>query len=171
MDYDKRIDLLHEAEEDIWFERVLKTRSDGSLCAWASSLHPQQLSCHLDGNFLNGPYNIAQKLLFEDSTALILRFPRVSSVSHRHADEKVAMEVEALRLIRQETALPVPEVWVWGVADMNPLDLGPFILMTFIEGICLKDVLISNGSRVLKDDIQADGQYHASTIQNRLSSD
>lgn len=129
------------------------------------------MSCHLDGNFLNGPYNIAQKLLFEDSTALILRFPRVSSVSHRHADEKVAMEVEALRLIRQETALPVPEVWVWGVADMNPLDLGPFILMTFIEGICLKDVLISNGSRVLKDDIQADGQYHASTIQNRLSSD
>lgn len=120
MDYDKRIDLLHEAEEDIWFERVLKTRSDGSLCAWASSLHPQQLSCHLDGNFLNGPYNIAQKLLFEDSTALILRFPRVSSVSHRHADEKVAMEVEALRLIRQETALPVPEVWVWGGSRYEP---------------------------------------------------
>ncbi|KAJ5972398.1 uncharacterized protein N7479_002316 [Penicillium vulpinum] len=60
------------------------------------------------------------------------------------------MEVEALRLIRQKTALPVPEVWAWGVADISPLNLGPFILMTFIEGVCLKDVLIESGSQVLK---------------------
>ncbi|KAJ6149606.1 hypothetical protein N7471_000805 [Penicillium samsonianum] len=114
---------------------VPKARSNGSLCAWASNLHPQQLKCRLDGDFLNDSYNTAQQILFEDSTALV---------------------VEALRIIRQETALPVPDVRACGVADMNPLHLGPFILMTFIEGIYLKDVLIASGSRVLKNDIPDD---------------
>ncbi|KAJ5972399.1 uncharacterized protein N7479_002317 [Penicillium vulpinum] len=67
MDYDKRLDLLHEAEEEIWLEKVLKARSDGSFCAWVSSLHPQRLGCRLEGYFLNGSYNIAQKVVFEDS--------------------------------------------------------------------------------------------------------
>lgn len=106
--------------------------------------------------FLIGSYNPVQKLLFEDSTALPLCFPRVISVSHRNANEKVPMENEALYLIRKEIALPVLEVWVQGVADMNPLDLGPFILIIFIDGKYLKDILISNGSRVLKDDISND---------------
>lgn len=151
MDYDKCLDLLYEAEEQIWFHEVLKARSDGSLCAWATSLHPRKLPCRLDGGFLNGSYNLGQKLLFEYGTALLLRFPRLSSVSGKYADEKVAMEVEALCLVRERTTIPVPEVWGWGLADANPLHLGPFILMGFIDGVCLRDILTKSGSRVSKE--------------------
>lgn len=58
-----------------------------------------------------------------------------------YADEKVAMEVTALNLIRSSTTIPVPEVQAWGSAAQNRLGLGPFIMMDFIEGMSLNELL------------------------------
>lgn len=102
------------------------------MCEWVATLHPDKVPCQLDGGFLNGSYNVCQKFLFEDGTTLLLRFPRVKSISPNYADEKVAMEVEALSIIRERTTIPVPKITAWGLADANPLGLGLFILMEFI---------------------------------------
>lgn len=61
--------------------------------------------------------------------------------------------MEALFLIRERTTVPVPEIRAWGLADANPLGLGPFILMDFIDGVCLNDIFTRGDSRLLKMEI------------------
>lgn len=71
MNYNKPLDLLHMAEEANWVNKVNKVnmaRVDGRLCNWATGFHPQKLPCQLVGGFLNGSYNLGQKLAFEDGT-------------------------------------------------------------------------------------------------------
>ncbi|TQB75773.1 hypothetical protein MPDQ_001737 [Monascus purpureus] len=141
------------AEETVWVKKVNTARVDGRICSWASGFHPEKLPCRLDGGFLNGSYNVGQRIVFDDGTTWFLRLPRASSISPEHADEKVAMEVEALFLIREKTSIPVPKIHAWGLAGENQLDLGPFILMDFINGICLHDVFGGGDSRLLKEEI------------------
>lgn len=64
------------------------------------------------------------------------------------------MEVEALHVIREKTSLPVPEVYAWGLARENRLGLGPFILINFINGICLGEVFGGGSSRLIREDIR-----------------
>lgn len=152
MDYHRCLDILHQTEEDIWVDKINEARKNGALCAWITSLLPGQAPYHLDGGFLNGSYNLCQKLVSNNGTVLLLRFPRKDSVSN-YADEKVAMEVETLDLIRKNTTIPVPEVHAWGLTEPNPLGLGPFILMDFIDGVCLKELFLDEESKLLKEDI------------------
>lgn len=160
MDYNKPLDLLHKAEEADWVNKVNMARADGRICNWARGYHPQKLPCQLVGGFLNGSYNLGQKLAFDDGTIWFLRLPRVSSISPEYADEKVAMEVEALHLVLEKTSIPVPEVYAWGLARENQLGLGPFILMEFINGVCLNDVFGGKDSRLLKEETpDADVEY------------
>lgn len=153
MDYHECLDALHATEEDIWVEKINEAFADGSLSDWLTPLLPGQDSWRLDGNFMNGSYNVCQKIVSSNGISLLLRLPRVSNVSSKFADEKVAMEVEALDLIRKKTSIPVPEVHAWGPAESNPLGLGPFILMEYIEGVCLKKIFLEKGSRLLKEGI------------------
>lgn len=73
------------------------------------------------------------------------------------AYEKVAMEVTALNLIRDRTTIPVPKVRAWGPAASNPLGLGPFIMMDFIDGVSLNHLLRDPNAerprRVMREDI------------------
>lgn len=153
MDYHKPLDLLHMAEEAEWVDKVNMARVDGRICSWATGYHPQKLPCQLVGGFLNGSYNLGQKIVFDDGTTWFFRLPRVSSINPEHADEKVAMEVEALHLILEKTSIPVPRVYAWGLATENELRLGPFILMEFIDGVCLNSILGGEDSRLLKEEI------------------
>ncbi|RDL35414.1 uncharacterized protein BP5553_07345 [Venustampulla echinocandica] len=50
------------------------------------------------------------------------------------ADEKVGTKVEAMSLIREKTTIPIPQIKAWGLAASNPLGLGPFIIIDFIDG-------------------------------------
>jgi hypothetical protein len=105
----------------------------------------------------NGGYNTCQKFLFGDDVVWLLRFPKVGRISDELADEKVAIEVEVLSLIRERTSIPVPKIHSWGLGADNPLGLGPFILMDFIEGTCLTDCLgnpeAATPVRLMREDI------------------
>ncbi|KAJ5358220.1 Aminoglycoside phosphotransferase [Penicillium brevicompactum] len=136
MDYDQGIDFSHQVQEDIWVDEINKFRVNG----------PRRW-------LLKWLYNVCQKFLFEDGTTLLLRFPRVKSISPNYADEKVAMEVEALSIIRERTTIPVPKIRAWGLTDASPLGLGPFILMEFIEGVCLNNIFTGGDFRLLKTDV------------------
>ena len=114
MNYHKGLDLLHQTEEDIWVDKINEARTNGALCAWVTRLLPGQAPYHLDGGFLIGSYNLCQKSVSSSGTVLLLRFPRIGSVSH-YTDEKVAMEVEAPDLVWKNTTIPVPDVHAWGL--------------------------------------------------------
>jgi len=87
----------------------------------------------------------------------MVRFPRVGMVCDAYINEKVAMEVTALNLIRDRTTIPVPKVHAWGFAASNSLGLGPFIMMEFINDVSLGDLLrdpnAERPSRVTREDI------------------
>lgn len=127
------------------------------MCQWVSTLHPDGLPCRLDGGFLHGAYNLCQKFIFTDSATWLLRFPRVGAISDEYADEKIAVEVEVLSLIRERTSIPVPTIHSWGLTADNPLGLGAFILMDFINGTnvnhFLRDPKVAADTRLMREDI------------------
>ena len=158
MDFNETHKSLHMAEETIWMKKILDARVDGSICRWISTFHPEKLNCYLERGFMNGSYNLGQKIFFDDNSTWFFRLPRVSSICPEYADEKVAMEIEALLLIRENTSIPVPKIYAWGHADENPLGLGPFILMEYMDGVPLRNVLGKEKtddpeSRLLREDV------------------
>ncbi|EAW20533.1 uncharacterized protein NFIA_029650 [Aspergillus fischeri NRRL 181] len=106
-------------------------RVDGRIYNWVKRFHPEDLSCRLNGGFLHGAYNLGQKFIFDDGTIWFLRLPRGSSISPECADEKVAMEIEALHLVREKTSIPVPEIHAWGFSEENPLADGALYVAAF----------------------------------------
>lgn len=140
-------------EEEIWLTKINALRQNGRLCDWVTTFHPRQIPCRLDSNALNGSYNLGQKFLFEDGTAGLLRFPQIMGTNPDYADKKLTMEVEAVSLIRERTSIPISDIIAWGLADSNPLGLGPFILIEFIEGACLGKIFVDGEARLLKEDI------------------
>lgn len=157
MDTNALIDLVHEVQSQLWVDRVIEAHRTGRLCQWVSTFHPDKLPCQLDGTFHHGAFNAGMKMVFSDGIAWMVRFPRVGKVCDNYADEKVAMEVTALSLIRNRTTIPVPKVQAWGPAASNLLGLGPFIMMDFINGVSLSDLLKDSSaerpSRVMREDI------------------
>lgn len=64
------------------------------------------------------------------------------------------MEVEALSLVRSQTDIPIPAIHAWGPAQANPLGLGSFIMMEFINGVSLEEILRGDPlKRLIRDDI------------------
>lgn len=140
MDANFLIDIVDGLRGEVWVDKVKVAHETGRLAEWMSTFHPSRLPCQLEGSWHHGAFNAGLKFVFSDSTAWLLRFVRVGRVHDDYADEKVAMEVQTLRLIRQRTTIPVPEVQAWGAASDNPLGLGPFIIMDFIQGVSLSDI-------------------------------
>ncbi|KAF9894734.1 hypothetical protein FE257_006624 [Aspergillus nanangensis] len=138
MDTNALIDLVHEVQDQLWVDKVNEAHRTGRLCEWVSTFHPDKLPCELDGTFHYGAFNAGM-------------------VCDNYANEKVAMEVTALGLIRERTTIPVPTVQAWGPASSNSLGLGPFIVMGFINGVSLSDLLqdpnAKRPSRVIREDI------------------
>lgn len=160
MDVDERIELVQKVQGELWEDRLNEMYRSGRLCTWVSSLHHDRIPCRLADNDLRyGSYNAGFKLIFGDGTASLLRFPRVGRVHDSYADEKVAMEVAVINLIHRETTIPVPKIQAWGIAAQNPLGLGSFIMMEFIQdGVSLNDLLkdVNGGTRLLREDLSDD---------------
>ncbi|KAF2759875.1 hypothetical protein EJ05DRAFT_531274 [Pseudovirgaria hyperparasitica] len=140
MDCHKPSTLLSETECAGWLNVVIQKRQQ--MLAWVTSLHPQKLACESDGNLFYGSYNFRQKVTFSDGTSWVVRFPLFGNNALRYTDEKVAMEVEMMTFIREKTTIPVPRIRHWGLSRANPLGVGPFIIMDYIEGVSLTSFLI-----------------------------
>lgn len=158
MNAQKPLQLLNDAKCSHWANLVVQKRQQ--LLDWVSAFHPQGLVCQIEGDIFHGSYNLGQKITFMDGTKWLLRFPLFGHIAPEYADEKLVLEVETMKLISENTTIPVPEIRHWGLAAENPLSLGPFIIMDFIEGIPL-DRLLSNPDakynfRLIKDDISDD---------------
>lgn len=79
---------------------------------------------------VRGGYNANWRVQFEDGSAM-LHIPLQGSSIFR--DEKVRAEVATMKLIQEKTTIPVPHIYHWGYAADNPLGLGPFIIMEYVE--------------------------------------
>ncbi|PYH69880.1 phosphotransferase family protein [Aspergillus vadensis CBS 113365] len=150
MDTNALVDLIHKVQGQPWVDKVNETHKLCRLCPWVSTFHPNKLPWNLEGAIHHGAFNAGLKMAFSDNTAWVVRFPCAGK-------SKVAMEVTALGLIRDRTAIPVPRVRAWGPAASNPLCLGPFRIMDFSNGVSLTDLLRDHNaerpSRLMREDI------------------
>ncbi|PWY88189.1 hypothetical protein BO70DRAFT_385428 [Aspergillus heteromorphus CBS 117.55] len=92
----------------------------------------------------SGSFNFSFRLHWEDDGEdWLIRFPlRGKSM---FLDEKIIGEAVLMKYLREKTNIPVPEVIAYGAGDENPTGLGPFIIMTWIEGRKMSDVLRKEG--------------------------
>ncbi|KAL5364873.1 kinase-like domain-containing protein [Aspergillus floccosus] len=77
-----------------------------------------------------GAFNIALRMTYKNSCAVI-RFPQPGSTMF--SEEKVRNEIAIMRYIHDQTSIPVPFVIHWGTRKESPLELGPFIIMEYVN--------------------------------------
>lgn len=82
-------------------------------------------------NPLRGSFNTCVRVNFSDGGAAMIRFPCPGVVMF--PEEKVRKEVATMRYIQENTSIPVPMVLHYGMADECPYNLGPFIIMEYVE--------------------------------------
>ncbi|KZL78205.1 phosphotransferase enzyme family protein [Colletotrichum tofieldiae] len=96
---------------------------------------------YYDG-FLKGSFNISLVVQRADSEEhVIICFPVPGNIHEPWRDEKVENKVMVMRHLRDLTSIPVPLVRDWGLTENSPQHLGPFIIMDFVEGQDLSDLL------------------------------
>ena len=78
-----------------------------------------------------GSGNINYRSIYEDGSSVVLRLPIPGFT--QFPDEKVQAEVAVMQWLKENTSIPIPQVLHWGTSEQNPLQLGPFILMEFID--------------------------------------
>lgn len=87
-----------------------------------------------------GSFNFSLRLHWDDGKPdWLIRFPIPGKVFF--VEEKYKNEVAIMQLLRQNSTVPVPDVVGYGTAAENPTGLGPFIIMTWIDGIRMYDVM------------------------------
>ncbi|KAI0192764.1 phosphotransferase family protein [Astrocystis sublimbata] len=80
---------------------------------------------------IKGGYNVLWRLEYKDGSSTALRVPFKGSV--KFPDEKTRYEAATMRYIAENTTIPVPKVYHYGIAAENPIGIGPFIIMEYIE--------------------------------------
>jgi hypothetical protein len=141
MDWDERVEAGHYANSLAWAGRFNNVRGP-AVASWVSTFRNNQYA-EVVGDYC-GSFNWSCKVRFEDGVQWIVRF----AVSGRvmNGDEKIRHEAATMQFIKENTDIPMPSIIAWGSSDDNPLDLGPFIIMEFIEGEPLDMILRrSNG--------------------------
>ncbi|MCJ1250950.1 hypothetical protein MMC30_008179 [Trapelia coarctata] len=129
MPYDDVAWAKSEEIFDEWKKRLLTPKSYlavGRLIAKHRGGTPTELCAPVRGAF-----NVCLRMKFEDGGSAMIRFPCPGIIMF--PEEKVRDEVAVMRFIERNTTVPVPHVFHYGTTDESPYNLGPFIIMEYIE--------------------------------------
>ncbi|KAI4650646.1 hypothetical protein J4E93_003003 [Alternaria ventricosa] len=85
------------------------------------------------GGYLKGSYNICLVVNVNMKPTYVIRFPQPGTTATPFLDEKVRNEIQVMELLRQ-TTIPLPKVYSWGLTSDSPSNIGPFIIMEYVEG-------------------------------------
>lgn len=153
-------DEIAEAEADdecrAWLTKILGAKEE--IIAFVSS---RRSGCSMGefNGYMRGSFNLCISVRFnDDGPNSIIRFPKPGHTLTARRDEKVKREVQILQYLRENTNLPVPFVNSWGLTDESPSNLGPFIIMDYIDGTALTTLLrkpaqSEEDNVILRDDI------------------
>ncbi|RAH87228.1 hypothetical protein BO86DRAFT_423725 [Aspergillus japonicus CBS 114.51] len=144
--------------DDISLARVEKIKTEWIAQCSTSSQGICQLASRYRGRddcFLRsmhcGSFNFSFRLHWEDGGPdWLIRFPLPGK--SMFLDEKVQNEAVLMKYIAEKTRIPVPRVIGYGTAEENPTGLGPFIIMTWVEGTKMSDLLRKGGDTPEKED-------------------
>ncbi|KAJ5093705.1 hypothetical protein N7456_009566 [Penicillium angulare] len=132
----------------------LASKSSAGICELANHYRKRD-DCRLVSMHC-GSFNFSFRLNYEDEEEdWLIRFPLPGK--SMFLDEKVCSEAFLMKYIAQETHIPVPRVIAYQTDAENPTGLGPFIIMTWIDGKKMSDVLkqtdLSGEYEILSPDV------------------
>lgn len=130
------------------FDHLAEKKQEQKATAWLklwSSRSPEILSMqlakkHRPGETVSaclwksGAFNICYRVRYDDGPDVIVRFAALGRSILRR--EKVQVEVATMKYIRNTTSITVPEVFGSGICWA-----GPYIVMSFLEGVPLSQLL------------------------------
>jgi broad specificity phosphatase PhoE len=85
------------------------------------------------GGYLEGSFNICLVVELDAKPTYVIRFPKPGSTAVCFLEEKIRNEIQVMNLLR-ETTIPIPKVYTWGMTSDSPSQLGPFMIMEYVEG-------------------------------------
>lgn len=137
---DTMVDNRNEELADEWLGFALDPDNQAKLVEFVRRYRPGFSLPRKIYGAMRGSYNVNWRLKFQDGLSVVIHVPIPHAVAF--PDEKIRAEVAAMRLIRNNTTIPVPEIYGWGTTAENPTGYGPFIVMEYIEHTkCLEHVI------------------------------
>ena len=137
--FDELAETDGDEEFKAWLSRLIDTKLD-IVNFVASRLH-LTVTATFDG-YLKGSFNLSLIINPGDGTPrVVIRFPKPGHTATELREEKVRNEVHFLEFLKEKTTIPVPRVLSWGGIEESPKQLGPFIIMEFVEGMSLASLL------------------------------
>jgi hypothetical protein len=134
--FDELAEKLGDDQWDEWKKKVFDAREE--IAAFVASRRPGRGAEVLD--WFQGSFNFCLQVMYNDGTPdVMIRFPGPGHTIFR--DEKIRNEVQVVQFLRENTSIPVPRLFSWGLTEDSPQQLGPFMISKFVEGIHLSDVL------------------------------
>jgi hypothetical protein len=92
---------------------------------------------HMGGNGLElcapqrGGFNVYYRHRLAEGAGAMIRFPMPAYF--QYTEEKLLAEVATMRYISDHTAIPIPFILHYGMKEESPGELGPFIIMEWVE--------------------------------------
>lgn len=138
------------------FDQIAVERGDALFASWVSEFTSSAeevtalVERHRGGiatgivEYLTGSFNVCARIGFSNGPDAIIRFPKPGMVAF--PDEKVRNEVAVMKFLSEKTGIPIPRLIGWGLAKDSTCNLGPFIIMEYVEGRSLSDVLNKPGA-------------------------
>ena len=138
----------YNRQKTMEFDYLAEKKQEQKATAWLrllSSRSPEILSMHLAKKhrpgetvsaclWKSGAFNICYRVRYDDGPDVIVRFAALGRTILRR--EKVQNEVATMKYIRNTTSITVPEVLGSGICWA-----GPYIVMSFLEGVPLSQLL------------------------------
>ncbi|KAL2754160.1 hypothetical protein ACRALDRAFT_1076014 [Sodiomyces alcalophilus JCM 7366] len=139
-----------------FYDEIAEANADNECRAWVRKLLDAKaqvvafVDARLDGRgageylgFFKGSFNLSFHIGFGGQRpSALIRFAKPGHTHSAWRAEKVANEVHTIAYLRQHTTIPLPHIHCWGLTEESPEQLGPFILMDFIEGTRLSTFLM-----------------------------
>ncbi|KAK2757695.1 hypothetical protein FQN54_004664 [Arachnomyces sp. PD_36] len=137
--FDELATIEGDEEAASWMERLFTLNED--IVAFVSDRVQGRPAGRFAG-YRQGSFNFSVRVQFGDGGSdVIIRFPKPGRTATCLRDEKVENEVRILQYLHQTTTIPIPCVISWGLTKDCPLELGPFIIMDYIDGEILATIL------------------------------
>ena len=125
----KRFGSLLDITDESIISLALKVRNQ------VSSNHCKPSSKHRLTSRLNGSFNLVSIIEFDDGVKYVVRIPG-TGWGDRFTDQarkSLESQIMTLRLIRNRTTIPVPEIYAFDASLDNELG-APWMVMSFISG-------------------------------------
>jgi Phosphotransferase enzyme family len=137
--FDEIAETDGDNEWEAWLERVFASRDE--IVTFVAGRREEGKAGEFV-RYLKGSFNLSLCIKFNDEGPdAIIRFPKPGHTATALRDEKVFNEVQFMKYLSQNTTIPLPRVIDWGLTEESPQQLGPFIIMDYVDGTRLSTLL------------------------------